>query len=98
MLVLSAAEVISLLDLDALTDALQAAMVDLSTGRASVPPRVAALVPGQDAMLAAMPAFLPSAGALTAKLVSLFPAEPGPSYPPGPDLLLRSRHRRSRSR
>jgi ornithine cyclodeaminase/alanine dehydrogenase-like protein (mu-crystallin family) len=73
MLVLSAAEVISLLDLDALTDALQAAMADLSTGQASVPPRVAALVPGQDAMLAAMPAFLPSAGALTAKLVSLFP-------------------------
>lgn len=73
MLVLSAAEVISLLDLDALADALQAAMADLSAGRASVPPRVAAQVCEQDAMLAAMPAFLPSAGALTAKLVSLFP-------------------------
>ena len=73
MLVLSADEVASLLDLDALADALQAAMTDLSAGRASMPPRVAALVPGQDAMLAAMPAFLPSAGALTAKLVSLFP-------------------------
>jgi ornithine cyclodeaminase len=73
MLVLSAAEVISLLDLDALADALQQVMVDLSTGQASVPPRVAAMVPGQDAMLAAMPAFLPSADALTAKLVSLFP-------------------------
>lgn len=73
MLVLSAAEVISLLDLDALADALQAAMADLSAGRASVPPRVAALVSEQDAMLAAMPAFLPSVGALTAKLVSLFP-------------------------
>jgi ornithine cyclodeaminase len=73
MLVLSAAEVVSLLDLDALADALQAAMVDLSAGQASVPPRVAALVPGRDAMLAAMPAYLPSAGALTTKLVSLFP-------------------------
>ena len=73
MLVLSAAEVVSLLDLDALADALQTAMVDLSAGQASVPPRVAALVPGRDAMLAAMPAYLPSAGALTTKLVSLFP-------------------------
>ena len=45
MLVLSATEVVSLLDLDALADALQAAMVDLSAGQASVPPRVAALVP-----------------------------------------------------
>jgi ornithine cyclodeaminase len=73
MLVLSAAEVASLLDLDALADALQAAMAELSAGLVSVPPRVAALVPGRDAMLAAMPAYLPSAGALTAKLVSLFP-------------------------
>ena len=73
MLVLSAAEVASLLDLDALADALQAAMADLSAGRVSVPPRVAALVPERDAMLAAMPAYLPAAGALTAKLVSVFP-------------------------
>lgn len=73
MLVLSAAEVAALLDLDALADALQAAMAELSAGLASVPPRVAAQVPGRDAMLAAMPAYLPSAGALTAKLVSLFP-------------------------
>ncbi len=73
MLVLSAAEVASLLDLDALVDALRTAMADLSAGQASVPPRVAALVPGRDAMLAAMPAYLPSASALTTKLVSLFP-------------------------
>lgn len=73
MLVLSAAEVSSLLDLDELVEALQAAMIDLSAGRASVPPRVAALVPEHDAMLAAMPAYLPSAGALASKLVSLFP-------------------------
>jgi len=73
MLVLSAAEVASLLDLDALADELQAAMVELSAGRASVPPRVAALVPRRDAMLAAMPAYLPGVGALAAKLVSVFP-------------------------
>jgi ornithine cyclodeaminase/alanine dehydrogenase-like protein (mu-crystallin family) len=73
VLVLSAAEVVSLLDLDELVEVLQAAMIELSAGRASVPPRVAALVPEHDAMLAAMPAYLPSAGALTSKLVSLFP-------------------------
>jgi ornithine cyclodeaminase len=73
MLVISAAEVVSLLDLDALADAVQSAMADLSAGRASMPPRVAAQVPRRDAMLAAMPAYLPAAGALTAKLVSLFP-------------------------
>jgi alanine dehydrogenase len=48
-------------------------MVDLSAGLASTPPRVAAIVPERDAMLAVMPAFLPSARALTTKLVSLFP-------------------------
>src|SRR5919108_984611 len=48
-------------------------MADLSAGRASMPARIAALVPPRDGLLAAMPAYLPSAGALTTKLVSLFP-------------------------
>ena len=73
MLVLSRAEVEALLDPDRLIDALAAAMADLSAGRASVPNRVAAEVPGAPGTLLAMPAFLPSAGALTTKLVSLFP-------------------------
>src|SRR2546422_10526664 len=47
-------------------------MADLSAGRASMPPRIAAIVPERDGLLAAMPAYLPSAGALTTKLVSLF--------------------------
>ncbi|MDT4975185.1 MAG: hypothetical protein QOG98_943 [Pseudonocardiales bacterium] len=81
MLVLSATEVESLLDLDALVEAVEAAMIDLSSGRASMPARVAALVPDRQALLAAMPAFLPSAGALTAKLVSQFPQnEDRPSH------------------
>jgi alanine dehydrogenase len=73
MLVLSAAEIDALLDLDALVDAVQAAMIDLSAGGVSMPARVAALIPEQDALLAAMPAYLPSTGALTSKLVTLFP-------------------------
>src|SRR5437899_610845 len=48
-------------------------MADLSPGRASIPPRIVAIVPERDGLLAAMPAYLPSAGALTTKLVSLFP-------------------------
>src|SRR4030095_1349445 len=40
---------------------------------ASAPPRVADTVTDRSAMLAAMPAFLRSPGALTTKLVSLFP-------------------------
>src|SRR3989442_15543267 len=49
------------------------AMADLSAGRVSMPPRIAAIVPERDALLAAMPAYLPSSGALATKLVSLFP-------------------------
>jgi alanine dehydrogenase len=73
MLVLSRADVVSLLDLDRLVDAVAAAMVDLSTGVASMPQRVAASVASRRGLLATMPAFLPSTGALTTKVVSLFP-------------------------
>lgn len=73
MLVLNKLEVESLLDPDALRAAVAAALSDLSAGRASMPTRIAALVAERDALLAAMPAYLPGAGALTTKLVSLFP-------------------------
>jgi ornithine cyclodeaminase/alanine dehydrogenase-like protein (mu-crystallin family) len=74
VLVLSQPDVASVLDMAQLIDAVEAAMVDLSAGRASVPPRVGAVVADRHAMLAAMPAYLPSSAALTAKLVSVFPA------------------------
>jgi alanine dehydrogenase len=73
VLVLSRADVEALIDLDRLREAVGRAMADLSAGRASMPPRIAAIVPERDALLAAMPAYLPSSGALTTKLVSLFP-------------------------
>jgi ornithine cyclodeaminase len=81
MLVLSGEEVRDLLDLDALIDALADAMADLSAGRASVPDRIAALVPERDALLAAMPGYVPSLGALVSKLVSLFPRNAGSAIP-----------------
>ncbi|HEY2935595.1 MAG TPA: ornithine cyclodeaminase family protein [Gaiellaceae bacterium] len=72
MILLTRAEVEELLDLDELVDAVADALRDLSAGRASMPPRIAALVPEQDGLLGAMPTYLPGAG-LAVKLVSLFP-------------------------
>ena len=73
MLVLSRDEVERLLDVDVLLGRLERAFVELSAGRASVPPRVAAFTP--DGFLAAMPGYVD--GVLAAKLVALFPeAEP----------------------
>lgn len=72
MLVLSQAEVRELLDLDQLVDALAEAHAELTAGKASMPPRIAALVDERDGLLGVMPSFLPSAG-LACKLVTLFP-------------------------
>ena len=68
MLVLSRAEVRRLLDLDQLLDALERAFVELSAGRASVPPRIAAET--ERGLLAAMPGY--ADGILETKLVSVF--------------------------
>jgi ornithine cyclodeaminase len=73
VLVLSRREVEGLLDTDLLREAVASALADLSAGRVSMPTRIAALVADRDGLLAAMPAYLPAAGALTTKLVSLFP-------------------------
>jgi ornithine cyclodeaminase len=81
VLVLARSDVEALLDLDALIDALEGAMADLSAGRASVPDRVGAMVAERSAFLAAMPGYVPSAGALVAKLVSLFPENAGSDLP-----------------
>jgi alanine dehydrogenase len=72
MLVLSQREVRELLDVDRLVDALAAAHADLTAGKASMPPRIAALVEHREGLLGVMPAYLPSAG-LACKLVTLFP-------------------------
>jgi alanine dehydrogenase len=73
VLVLSRRDVESLLDPLELIDAVASAMADLSAGRAAAPDRVAAHVPERDGLLAAMPGYVPSLGALAAKLVTLFP-------------------------
>jgi ornithine cyclodeaminase/alanine dehydrogenase-like protein (mu-crystallin family) len=81
VLVLSAREIEDLLDLDRLVDVLGEAMADLSAGRASMPPRVAAAADEHGGLLAAMPAHLPSAGSLGAKLVSVFPGNEARGIP-----------------
>lgn len=81
MLVLSRSEVRELLNLKALIDALAAAMDDLSAGRASMPERIGAMVPERDGILVAMPGYVPSAGALTSKLLTDFAANPGSGLP-----------------
>jgi ornithine cyclodeaminase len=73
LLVLSQADVASVLDRDALLEAVARAMADLSAGKASMPQRNAASVKERDGLLAAMPAYLPSAHVLETKLVSVFP-------------------------
>jgi ornithine cyclodeaminase len=81
MLLIGRAEVRALLDLDALIEALAGAMTDLSAGRASMPARIGAFVAEREAFLAAMPAYVPSVGALTTKLVSVFPTNAGTPVP-----------------
>ncbi|MDQ1601396.1 MAG: hypothetical protein QOD68_2870 [Actinomycetota bacterium] len=55
-------------------------MEDVSSGRASMPARIAATVPS-GGLLAAMPAYAPTGGGLMAKLVSLFPGNSGTTLP-----------------
>lgn len=73
MLFLGGDDVREVLDFQALIDAVAVAMGDLSSGRASMPPRVAAFVERPEGLLGAMPGYVPSLGALAAKLVTLFP-------------------------
>jgi ornithine cyclodeaminase len=81
VLVLSREQAEGLLDMDALIDAVAAAMADLSAGRAVAPGRTGVRVPGRDGLLAVMPGYVPSAGALVSKLVSLFPQNAGGPLP-----------------
>ena len=73
MLIINRQEVESLIDLDELVEALRPAMVELSAGEVSLPPRIAARIPERSAFLGVMPTYLPGSRSLAAKLVSVFP-------------------------
>lgn len=81
MLVLTAADVEAVLDRDALIEAVADALAELSAGRVSMPPRVAAEIVERDGLLAAMPAYVPAIGALGAKLVTVSPMNAGTRWP-----------------
>ena len=81
MLLLNQQQVETLLDLERLIEALAPAMVDLSTGAVSMPQRVVTPVPGEDGLLADMPVYVPSAGALSSKLVTVYPHNPQQGLP-----------------
>lgn len=86
MLIVTEDEIVALLAdgglIDELIDAVAAAMADLSAGRVSLPPRSAALIdPVTATGLLDMPAYVPSAGALISKLVSVFPSNAGTDLP-----------------
>lgn len=71
LLYLSRADVERVLEVDAMLEALAAALVSLSSGVTSVPARTAARVQGRG-LLGAMPGYVPGV-ALESKLVSVFP-------------------------
>ncbi|MGH2542833.1 MAG: ornithine cyclodeaminase family protein, partial [Ardenticatenaceae bacterium] len=73
MLVLNSREVESLLDLDDLVDALAPAMVGLSAGEVSMPPRIGAMVREFNGILGVMPAYVGASKTLVTKLVSIYP-------------------------
>jgi alanine dehydrogenase len=81
VLLLDAPTVRSLVDRDALIDAVAAALAELSAGHASVPLRTAAVVDGGRALLGAMPGYLSGTTTLGAKLVSIFPGNAGSAWP-----------------
>jgi alanine dehydrogenase len=71
MLVLNQEQVLALLDMDALIEALAPAMVELSAGKISMPAR--SMAQTEQGLLGVMPAYLPSSRTLSCKLVSVFP-------------------------
>jgi alanine dehydrogenase len=81
MFILGPAETEALIEPDELRAAVAAAMAELSAGRVSMPQRIAARVDSRDAIVAAMPAYIPSLPALAVKLVSLFPTNAGTDVP-----------------
>lgn len=80
MRVLDRRAVEELLDPDALVDSVAEAMVDLSLGQASLPPRIAARVPGAG-LLATMPAYSPRLGVLATKLLTVYADNEAQGFP-----------------
>lgn len=77
MILLDRAEVEALLEPEALIEAVSVALAEVSAGRCSLPPRIAAL--SEAGLLGAMVAHVPALDALGAKLVSVFSGNRAPT-------------------
>jgi ornithine cyclodeaminase len=81
MRVISAAELRDLVPMADAIAAVRRAFVELSAGRAVVPLRGHVAVAPHEAVLLAMPGYLPAAGGLGAKIVTVFPRNPARGLP-----------------
>lgn len=88
MICLSRSEVERLLDLDRLIDAVGEAFADLSSGAASVAPRVSVTADQAGGWLGCMASAMPNHAMLAVKLVSLFPNQPSSGLPTHQAVLL----------
>ena len=73
VLIIDRKTVAAVLDFDQLVDALAPAMVELSRGAVSMPPRTGPRVAEVGGVLGVMPAYLPGSQTLACKLVSIYP-------------------------
>lgn len=73
LLILDRRTVRELLAPQALESAVATALIELSAGRASVPPRIAPVIAERDAQLLVMAGYLPATHALATKTVAIGP-------------------------
>ena len=88
MLIIDRKTVAAVLDFDQLVDALAPAMVELSTGAVSMPPRTGPRVAEAGGVLGVMPAYLPGSQTLACKLVSIYPNNAAQGLPTHSALIL----------
>ncbi len=81
MLILSAAQVQSLIDMGEAIDAVERALVEFSGGAAVMPVRVSTQVPSHSGLMLSMPAFLGRTDALGSKIVTVYKDNPRQGLP-----------------
>lgn len=78
---LTRAETAAMIEPDTLRRAVGQAMVELSAGRVSMPPRVAATREDPIGLMAVMPAYVPALDAMATKVVNVFPGNAARDLP-----------------
>ncbi|MCP5028047.1 MAG: ornithine cyclodeaminase family protein [Actinomycetia bacterium] len=78
---LDIAQTEAVLEPDALREAVAVAMAEVSAGRVSMPPRIAAQNSEVGGLMAVMPAYIPALGAMATKIVNVYPGNAGTEFP-----------------